>query len=184
MALTFTPASDKLFCPDFSVLGTDGKTWTQADLLKGQPFLVVFMCNHCPYVQAIEDRLVELGHQLRKLNVPMLGISSNDVESHPEDGLPEMVERAKNKNYSFPYAIDETQGVAKAFGAVCTPDFFLFNKEGQLAWRGRLDNSWKDAEKVTRQELLEAVNALLQNRDLPEEIPSMGCSIKWRTNNV
>lgn len=181
MALTFTPASKAMLCPDFQVKGTDGKIYSQTDLKKGKPFLVVFMCNHCPYVQAIEIRLIKLGNQLKQLEVPMLAISSNDSEEHPEDSFPEMSRRALEKNYSFPYAIDETQEVAKSFGAVCTPDFFLFNAKAELAWRGRLDDSWKDEQKVSRQELLSAVHALINETELPEEIPSMGCSIKWRT---
>ena len=180
MALTFTPASDALVCPDFSLPTTQGKVITKQDLQKGKPFLVVFMCNHCPYVQAIEERLIQLGHDLNKLHVPMLAISSNDEDSHPEDSFDEMKKRAEEKKYSFPYAQDKTQEVAKNFGAVCTPDFFLFSAEGSLVWRGRLDNSWKDATKVTQQELLSAVHALLNGSTLPEEIPSMGCSIKWK----
>lgn len=180
MALTFTPASDALTCPDFSLPTTHGKLMNKQDLMNGKPFLVVFMCNHCPYVQAIEERLIQLGHTLNQLQVPMLGISSNDEESHPEDSFDEMKKRAEEKKYSFAYAQDKSQEVAKAFGAVCTPDFFLFSANGTLAWRGRLDNNWKDAQKVTQQELLAAVHALLNGTALPEEIPSMGCSIKWK----
>lgn len=181
MALTYTPAEELgTSCPDFSLPSVDGKTYSRSDFSQGRPFLVMFICNHCPYVKAIEDRLIELGHQLSQLKIPVVAICSNDENSYPEDNLANLKKRWLEKNYPFPYLHDKTQQVAKGFGAVCTPDFFLHDSEGRLQYRGRLDDSWKDPAKVTRRELLEAAQCLLEKRPLPENpTPSMGCSIKW-----
>lgn len=180
MALTITPLNELgTDLPAFEVTDVHGKKWSQQNFKTGKPSLIVFMCNHCPYVQAIEDRLITLGRTLKSLEVPMLAISSNDPKESPEDGPEKMKERADHKAYSFPYAFDQDQSLAKKFGAVCTPDFFLYDSAGKLAYRGRLDDSWKDPSKVTKQELLEAVQALLKNQPLQKQTPSMGCSIKW-----
>lgn len=182
MALTITPKTHTFFCPDFSLPTTAGGTVTKKSLLNGKPFLVMFICNHCPYVKAIEDRLITLGNDLESIGVRVLAVSSNDASEHPEDSFSEMKNRATAKGYPFPYAYDESQVVARAFGAVCTPDFFLFDLEGKLSYRGRLDDSWKDPQKVTKRELFEAAKALLEQKPLNfSEVPSMGCSIKWRS---
>jgi thiol-disulfide isomerase/thioredoxin len=179
MALTTTPHKiDLVKCPDFSLPSVDGTRFEKKSLLNGKPFLVMFICNHCPYVQAIENRLVQLGKDLQNKGINMVAISSND---HPEDTFALMAERARSKSYSFPYLHDETQQVAKAFGAVCTPDVFLFDAHEALRYRGRLDDSWKDEAKVTRRELYSAAMALLAQEPIPEPVvPSMGCSIKWK----
>jgi peroxiredoxin len=181
MALTYTPAEELgTTCPDFSLPAVDGKIYSRSDFCQGRPFLVMFICNHCPYVKAIEDRLIELGHQLNQLKIPLVAICSNDEDSYPEDNFAHLKQRWLEKNYPFPYLHDKTQHVAKAFGAVCTPDFFLYDSQGLLQYRGRLDDSWKDPTKVTRRELLEAAQCLLEKRPLPKNpTPSMGCSIKW-----
>ena len=141
----------------------------------------MFICNHCPYVQAIEDRLISLAHQLRESSVPIFAICSNDADEYPEDNFENLRKRAQEKNYPFPYLVDESQAVARSFGAVCTPDFFLYDKHHALAYRGRLDDSWRDAGRVRKQELLESVKALLEGKPAPaEQVPSMGCSIKWK----
>lgn len=180
MALTFTP-HDGLgdTCPDFHLPATDGKTYSLADFKNGHSLVVMFICNHCPYVQAIEDRLIQLGCDLKKMNVNVVAICSNDGKTHPEDSFPEMKKRAENKNYSFAYLHDETQNIAKTFGAVCTPDFFVYDKNLKLSYRGRLDDSWKDTSKVTKRELFEAVKLLENNQPITEQKSSMGCSIKW-----
>lgn len=182
MALTYTPSPDLgKACPDFRLPGVDGKTYSQLDLTPGRPALVMFICNHCPYVQAIEDRLIHLGHDLKKLNVSVVAISSNDAGRYPEDSFARMTQRASEKKYSFPYLYDESQSVAKEFGAVCTPDFFLYDQAGKLAYRGRLDDSWKDPAMVKSRELYEACVRLAQGEPAPQnQAPSMGCSIKWR----
>lgn len=181
MALTFTPqavASEK--CPDFSLPATDGKTYSLKDFSNNHPLVVMFICIHCPYVQAIEDRLIQLGKDLKGQNINVVGICSNDAVSHPEDSFENMKKRASEKGYSFFYLCDEDQSIAKKFGAVCTPDYFVYDKNSTLAYRGRLDDSWKDAGKVTKRELFEAVQLLENDSAITsEQIPSMGCSIKW-----
>lgn len=183
MALTYTPQAELgTPCPDFTLPGVDGKTYSRKDFQNGKPMLVMFICNHCPYVKAIEDRLIQLGADLQALEVHTVGICSNDSSEHPEDHFENLARRAKEKNYTFKYLHDESQDVARRFGAVCTPDFFLYDSKGLLAYRGRLDDSWKEPSRVTRRELFEAVQSLLKNQQLEEkQIPSMGCNIKWRT---
>ena len=183
MALTYSPA-DELgnLCPDFTLPGVDGKTYSLNQFVNGNPVVIMFICNHCPYVKAIEDRLVELGIDLKKRNVSLVAISSNDEKMYPDDSFPEMKKRAETKKYSFPYLHDDSQSVAKAFGAVCTPDFFVYNKKMHLAYRGRLDDNWKEPLQVTRRELLAAVDSLLVSDEFPKnQTSSMGCSIKWKT---
>ncbi|AHI06498.1 hypothetical protein BDW_09990 [Bdellovibrio bacteriovorus W] len=181
MALTFTPFPDignKL--PEFSLPAVDGKTYSSKDLPKDTPVVVMFICNHCPYVQAIEERLITLGRDLKAQGIPVLGICSNDEVSHPEDSFANLKKRSEEMNYTFPYLHDKSQSVAHQFGAVCTPDFFVYDKNHKLAYRGRLDDSWKDASKVTRRELFEAVIELANNKPIStEQTASMGCSIKW-----
>lgn len=180
MALTYTPDSGLgATCPDFDLPGVDGRRHKLADFKNGKPLVVMFICNHCPYVKAIEDRLVELGRDLKKLNVHLVAICSNDEISHPEDSFEEMRLRAREKGYGFPYLQDKSQVIAKNFGAVCTPDFFVYDDALKLAYRGRLDDSWKNPDQVSKRELYEAVLRLLEKQPLPEQIPSMGCSIKW-----
>lgn len=181
MALTHTPQAEiGAPCPDFSLPKVDGGQMSLADL-RGKPILVMFICNHCPYVKAIEDRLITLGHDLRAQNVGVVAICSNDAKDYPDDAPENLRKRAQEKSYSFPYLHDETQDVAKRFGAVCTPDFFLYNADGRLAYRGRLDDSWKDPNAVTKRELYEAAMTLAKGQSLQgEQIPSMGCSIKWK----
>jgi peroxiredoxin len=182
MALSYSPAPDLgNTCPDFQLPGVDGKLHQLSDLQKGKPFLIVFMCNHCPYVKAVEDRLINLGMDLAQLSIPMVGISSNDAKDYPEDSYPSMKLQWEKKRYTFPYLYDESQTVAKLFGAVCTPDFFLYDQHSRLSYRGRLDDSWKDASKVTRRDLYEAAKTLANGGALTQsQAPSMGCSIKWK----
>lgn len=183
MALTFTP-QDNLgsALPDFKLKSVDGNFFSRGQLPQNTPIVIMFICNHCPYVKAIEDRLIQLGHDLKKLNVPVIAICSNDPEEYPEDNFENLKKRWTEKKYSFPYLHDETQEVAKKFGAVCTPDFFVYDKNHKLAYRGRLDDSWKDARQVTRHELFEAVNCLAADHRISfQPTPSMGCNIKWRT---
>lgn len=181
MALTITPLVEiASSCPDFSLPGVDGKTYSLKNFPTGKPLVVMFICNHCPYVQAIEDRLIQLGSDLKALDIPVVAICSNDALSHPEDSFENLQKRAKDKNYSFIYLHDESQQVAKTFGAVCTPDYFVYDRNHKLAYRGRLDDSWKDASKVTKRELYEAVLELNENKAITNpQTPSMGCSIKW-----
>lgn len=181
MALTYTPQPEiGSPCPQFTLPGTDGKTYSLKDFQNGKPYLVMFICNHCPYVIAIEERLITLSRELKSQDVNVIAICSNDPIENPEDSFENMKKRAQEKEYPFPYLHDLSQEVAKSFGAVCTPDFFVYDSLNQLAYRGRLDDSWKDASKVTQRELHSAVQALLKNQRPPEnQIPSMGCNIKW-----
>lgn len=165
-------------CPDFRLPGTDGRAWARADFQ--EPLLLVaFICNHCPYVQAVDDRL----NQLAKVyagRCAVVGISANDAVTYPADSFPAMQARVVDKGFVFPYLYDASQEVARAFGAVCTPDFFLYDAERQLRYRGRLDDNWKDAAAVTRHELAEALEALLAGREPAPARPSLGCSLKWK----
>ena len=168
-------------CPDFRLLAVDGKTYTREDFGAAPVLVVMFICNHCPYVQAVEDRLIALGRAYAGKGVQLVAICSNDAASYPDDAFDKLAERWRNKAYGFPYLHDESQSVARAFGAVCTPDIFVYDGKRKLAYRGRIDDSWKDPAKVTRRELEEAVNALLAGRPpVAEQRPSLGCSIKWK----
>ncbi len=183
MALTYTPEPALgTLCPDFSLLATSGSTLSRDQALKtasGQAdaLLVMFICNHCPYVKAVEQRLIELHEMFKGRGVSMVAISANDASRYEEDSF----EKMKSKAYPFPYLYDDTQDVATAFGAVCTPDFFLYDKNLKLAYRGRLDDSWKDSAAVRSRDLAGAIESLLQNmHPNREQKPSMGCSIKWK----
>lgn len=181
MALTIPPRAELgEALPDFNLLGIDGKMYSRQDFALGTPMVVMFICNHCPYVQAIEERLITLGTDLKKDNVPVIAICSNDEISHPEDSFENMKKRADEKGYSFLYLHDPTQEIAKKFGAVCTPDFFVYDKNHRTAYRGRLDDSWKEASLVKERSLYQAVQSLRKDQQpAGKQIPSMGCSIKW-----
>jgi len=181
MAVETPPPELGAPCPDFRLPAVDGKTYARDDFA-GKPVLVVmFICNHCPYVKAVEDRLIQLARELAPSGVQFVGVCANDAENYPDDAFDKLAERWREKSYGFPYLHDEAQDVARAFGAVCTPDIFVFDRERRLAYRGRIDDSWKDADRVTRRELAEAIEALVAGRaPSREQRPSMGCSIKWR----
>lgn len=167
--------------PDFRLPGTDGRDHSLPDLRGPKGTLVVFICNHCPYVKSVIGRLVRDAQDLMVLGVTTVAISSNDVESHPEDGFPEMKAFAAQHRFPFPYLFDESQAVARAYGAVCTPDFFGFNGALELQYRGRLDASRKEAAPDARRDLFEAMKQVAETgRGPAEQIASMGCSIKWK----
>lgn len=179
---TYTPENKNLQtdCPEFSLPAVDGQNYSRNDFLNSQPLVVMFICNHCPYVLAIEDRLIQLALDLKKINIHVVAICSNDATSYPEDSFEALKKRAAKKQYPFIYLHDETQAVAKSFGAVCTPDFFVYDKNNKLAYRGRLDDSWKEPSAVTQRDLYEACLQLAADQPLTiKQIPSMGCSIKW-----
>jgi len=167
---------------DFALPGTDGKVWT-LDQCKGEKgLLVMFICNHCPYVKAILDRLVRDTRELKALGVNSVAIMSNDPTEYAEDSFENMKAIAERENFPFPYLIDESQEIAQAYGAVCTPDFFGYNADLELQYRGRLDASRKEAALPdVRRDLFEAMSQVASTGKGPEEqIPSMGCSIKWK----
>lgn len=184
MALTETPQAELgKFMPSFELPGVDGKTYQATDFKRNKPIVVMFICNHCPYVKAVEDRLITLGTDLRERNIPVVAICSNDSEKYPEDSFENLKKRAILKRYPFVYLHDEDQDVAKDFGAVCTPDFFVYDSSYRLAYRGRLDDNWKEPKKATARELFDAVMKLERGQKLTDkQIPSMGCSIKWKTH--
>lgn len=178
-----TPVCDfGLPAHDFSLPGTDGKIWTLDDCRGDNGLLVMFICNHCPYVQAILDRLVRDTNELKQLGVNTVAIMANDVADYPEDSFDNMQRVAQEQGFSFPYLYDETQQTAQTYGAVCTPDFFGYNKDLQLQYRGRLDASRKQAAAPdARRDLFEAMKQVAETgRGPQQQIPGMGCSIKWR----
>lgn len=182
MALTRPPVCDFGWkAPAFALKGIDGKIHTLNDVRGANGTLVVFICNHCPYVVAIVDRLAEEARALQALGIGVVGIMPNDTKSYPEDSFDNMKAFAKKHDFTFPYVIDETQEVARAYDAVCTPDFYGFNAKDELQYRGRLDESGMKAAKNARRELYEAMKQVADTgRGPKEQVPSMGCSIKWR----
>ena len=168
--------------PPFSLPGTDGRTWSLDDFADAKVLVVVFTCNHCPYAKACEDRLVALSRDYADAGVRLVAINPNDASTHPEDSFERMVERAEEKGFDFPYLRDETQEVARAYDAACTPDPFVFDAERRLVYNGRIDDSWRDESAVTRRDLRQVIDATLEGRPhgLEEVVPSMGCSIKWK----
>ncbi len=168
--------------PGFQLKATDGKTYSLADLKGEKGTVVAFICNHCPYVKAVIDRLVRDAKDLEKLGVSMVAICSNDADSYPEDSFDKMRAFAKQHGFTFPYLHDETQAIAHAYDAVCTPDFFGFNADLELQYRGRLDESGsRPARPEARRELYEAMKQVAETGEGPrQQTSSMGCSIKWK----
>lgn len=168
--------------PGFRLPATDGKTYALEDLQGPNGTLMMFICNHCPYVQAVLDRIVRDARDLAALGVATVAISSNDVATYPEDSFERMADVARAHAFPFPYLYDESQDVARRYGAVCTPDFFGFNRDLELQYRGRLDASGRNpAPPGARRELFEAMRAVAETgRGPSEQIPSLGCSIKWK----
>jgi len=166
---------------EFSLRGVDGKTYTFASVRGPKGTLVAFICNHCPYVKAVIGRLVEEAKALKALGINTIAINSNDPEAFPEDSFDNMKLFAAKHGFPFPYVFDETQEVARAYGALCTPDFFGFNARDELAYRGRLDASRKELVPNARRDLYEAMKMIAETGKGPaEQFPSVGCSIKWR----
>jgi peroxiredoxin len=168
--------------PDFALPGVDGRVWTRDQCVGEKGLLVMFICNHCPYVKAVRERLVRDSRDLAALGVKSVAIMSNDPSDYPEDSFENMRRVAEQFGFPFPYLTDETQEVAKAYGAVCTPDFFGYNARLGLQYRGRLDESRKEtAPGDVRRDLFEAMKEVATTGKGPaEQIPSMGCSIKWK----
>lgn len=166
---------------DFSLPGVDGNSWTLQSCRGERGLLVMFICNHCPYVQSIRERIVRDTAELRQLGVNSVAIMSNDPAEYAEDSFDNMVKIAAQYQFAFPYLWDQSQQVAKAYGAVCTPDFFGYNAELKLQYRGRLDESRREtAPANVRRDLFEAMKQVAETgRGPAEQIPSMGCSIKW-----
>jgi peroxiredoxin len=168
--------------PPFDLPGTDGRRHALAELAGPKGLLVMFICNHCPYVKAILDRLLRDCRELQALGIGVVAISANDPAAYPEDSFENMKRLAQDKGFPFPYLFDEDQSVARAYDAICTPDFFGFNHRLELQYRGRFDASRKEtAPADARRELFEAMKQVADTgRGPAEQIPSIGCSIKWR----
>lgn len=168
--------------PDFSLKGVDGKLWSRDECRGPNGLLVMFICNHCPYVQAVNNKLVLEARALQELGIDSVAIMPNDTQFYPEDSFENMQRVALETAYPFPYLIDEDQGVARAYGAVCTPDFFGYNSRLELQYRGRLDESGRLADRgEVKRELFEAMKQVAKTGKGPiHQIASIGCSIKWR----
>lgn len=166
--------------PSFNLPSVDGQRYSLS-AFQNQILAVMFICNHCPYVKAIEDRILRLVRDFEKRGVAFVGICSNDAENYPDDSPASLKARWIEKSYGFPYLIDEDQSTARAYGAVCTPDLYVYNAKHELVYHGRLDDNWQEPSKVTRSDLRLALEALLKN--IPpdaSQVSSMGCSIKWK----
>lgn len=169
--------------PDFALPDPDGKIFSLAQIAGAKGTLVMFICNHCPYVQAVIDRIQRDAAELQALGIGVVAISANDVADYPQDAPEHMKTEAERHGFTFPYLYDETQDVARAYGAECTPDFFGYNADLELQYRGRLDASGRTAGAAdARRELFEAMAQIAETGQGPrEQTASIGCSIKWKT---
>ena len=167
--------------PDFSLPGTDGKTYSPSNFGNNNVLVIIFMCNHCPYVKAVLRRLINLQNEYAERSVQLVGINVNDTKKYPEDSLEKMKELAEKKQLPFPYLFDESQESAKAYDAVCTPDIFVYGIERSLKYRGRVDDNWQHPDEITRHDLKDAIEAILADQPVnDDQVSSMGCSIKWK----
>lgn len=171
--------------PDFELKATNGRMVRLEDFSDATVLVVIFMCNHCPFVKHLHEGLVEFQEDYLPSGVAIVGINSNDVETHPDDSFDKMVEEVEKVGYRFPYLFDETQEVAHAYHAACTPDFFVYDRERRLAYRGQFDDSRPgNGIPVTGKDLRAAVDALLEGETPPaEQRASIGCNIKWKPGN-
>ena len=171
--------------PDFDLPDPDGRRYSLADFAEADALVVMFICNHCPFVQSMREQLAQFGRDCAERNVAVVAINSNDVATHPADSPEKMAEEIENFGYVFPYLFDESQETAKDYRAACTPDLYLFDKERKLVYRGQFDDSRPSNDvPVTGRYLRAAVDALLSGSELDEEqIPSIGCNIKWKAGN-
>ena len=170
-----TPASD------FSLPGTDGKTYSLDSFQVKKVLVVIFMCNHCPYVKAVLRRLINLQNKYEKQSVQLVGINVNDANKYPDDSPENMKALAEKKDLPFPYLFDASQETAKAYDAVCTPDIYVYGEERKLLYRGRVDDNWQHPDEITRHDLKDAIEAILAGQPVnSDQVSSMGCSIKWK----
>ena len=168
--------------PDFELLGIDDKNHSLNDYTDYKGILVIFMCNHCPYVKAKVEALNELYDKFGK-EIAIVGINSNDSTDYPEDSFEAMKETAKEKGFEFDYLVDETQEIAKKYGAMCTPDPFLFNDKKELVFHGKIDNAMKPEDQATEKTMINNMTKLLAGEKIEKDFdPSIGCSIKWKEN--
>ena len=184
-ASTMLPLGTK--APDFSLPDTEGATVSLSDFASSRATLIIFMCNHCPYVKHVADQLKSLADDYANKGVSVIGISSNDIDAYPQDGPEAMKQEKAERGYAFPYLLDQDQSVAMAYSAACTPDFFLFDDDHQLVYRGQLDASRPKMDPptpVTGEDLRSAIDAVLAGQPVDaNQKPSIGCNIKWKPGN-
>lgn len=180
---TMLPLGTK--APKFTLPDFHGNEFSISDFRDTNALLIIFMCNHCPYVQHVQEKLLELTTHYQKKGVAVIGINSNDFKQVPEDSPENMAVAAAKNNYTFPYLIDEDQKVAQAYKAACTPDFFVFDSDHSLVYRGQMDDSRPGNNlPVTGADLTRALDSVLENKAIPEnQKPSVGCNIKWKPGN-
>lgn len=166
---------------EFDLPGIDGKNHTLDDFKEAKGLVIIFMCNHCPYVQAVIHRLIDLNAQYKDKGIQFIGINANESDNYAEDSFEKMPEYAKEWGMDFTYLRDEDQKVARAYNAQCTPDIYLYDQDQKLYYHGRIDDNWKEPESVKTHELKDAIDTLLSGKSYEEEQhPSIGCSIKWK----
>ena len=180
---TMLPLGTK--APDFLLPDVDGRMVSLGDFADAKALLVIFMCNHCPYVKHVAAGLASLAKEYQDRGVAVVAISSNDVATHPDDSPEKMAEEVRQRGYTFPYLFDETQEVAKAYRAACTPDFYVFDSGRSLVYRGQMDDARRGNDlPVTGRSLRDAVDAVLAGKAVsPNQVPSLGCNIKWKPGN-
>ena len=167
--------------PGFNLPGVDGKNHSEKEFTDKKTLVVIFTCNHCPYAQSYQDRIISLQKDFGHKGAQIIAINSNDATGYPDDSFEKMVERAKEKNFNFPYLRDESQQTAKSFGAQVTPDCFVFDQKRVLQYRGRVDDNWQDHYKVASHDLRHAIDAVLNGKKpRVQEASAIGCSIKWK----
>ncbi|MAE60792.1 MAG: thioredoxin family protein [Planctomycetaceae bacterium] len=170
--------------PDFALPDPAGQIHTLADFADAKALLIVVMCNHCPYVVHLADKLAELARDYQQKGVAVVGVNANDIDKHPDDSPEKMAEESKKRGYTFPYVHDASQQLAKTLGAACTPDFFLCDADRRLAYRGQFDDTRPDQGAPTGADLTAAVDALLAGQPVPaDQKPSLGCNVKWKPGN-
>ena len=176
-----TPITIGSTMPNFELKSPDGETFNNQKLIGENGLIIVFTCNHCPYAQAIWERVISIADQAEKLGIKTVAINPNIHQDYPEDSPEEMKKLIQKLEIKFPYLVDEIQQTAKEYKAQCTPDIYLLDNDGKLVYHGRVDDNWQDKHSVTSHELLAAVNALANGLEInKEQKPSLGCSIKWR----
>lgn len=167
--------------PEFDLPGVDGKNHSSHEFAAKKVLVMIFTCNHCPYAQAYQDRIITLQKEFGERGLQVVAINSNDAVGYPDDSFENMLKRAKEKNFNFPYLRDESQAIAKAFGAQVTPDCFVFDEKRKLVYRGRVDDNWQKPEQAKTHELKNAVTATLAGKKPSvQEANAIGCSIKWK----